>query len=1097
MLILIWISIYLFFQIIYKRQYWSDGSETRVSRRKLLKTANGIGVDYSVYNPLPALGGTHLTALLTDANTVTTINSILVVSYPAAVVLTPVTSRGGGSGGGDIGSNVTYTSTPTYSPLSQAAGPSVSSTTSKNYDNYVFIGASVLGGIMLLGIGGSGLYYWKKKKEFMRRNQKQREDIAIVIKPVAAPIKRKTSVFAVRQNTVIPGNNNDDDAMDQRDREDEAVHPRILEKPSPVDEYNLWGDQDIESNPTSQTNSAFVTPFYTAANSGTATPKDFISNETSPKDLHRALSEVFKNMDIEDDERETTGSPGTTFSPKNPHHIENSPAPGQKKKMMRGASNRSLLGKINQRFKSSKVVPDVEQLETVPEDVAESVANISAKFKTLDIGPRKSKLFLDTAIRPSSARISVKSPRPKSASPKPLESNDSPNASQKLIKQRSSKRLDRATFNGFDKKDSLSLSPSESQRNQEPEEAPPRPSTAVHRIPSAKLQSPTVQVPAHSILSSMFSTLSSQRSDTTSTRTPRQEDAVAPPASVMPRRQSPLPSQQDKGKSAVDERPLSAKPNPTTSQVRPVSTLASLFGTFSPRQDSAPVFEKENPPSETDRPISSVQRVPSAKLRSPAQSRPTSTLASMFGSFSPRQDSAPAAENEDPPSERELALTQHFDTAFSQPQLPPRSLLSTMFGSPSPRQDSAPVSEKENPHSETDRPISAVQRVPSAKLRSPAQSRPTSTLASMFGSFSPRQDSAPASENEDPSLSDAATDQMLTDSQESKLPVEAKTEVANNKFNAPRFLQVEPLVIPATVDGLALGRRPSSLLSNRSSQRDDLTCDTAVSSTAQQPVPFQPSMQLLSKLFNGDNDESDNDDTNDHESGSAPVSHLESAPSISGSSSPAIEDRLAKFRASIAQQEKPVVSNRGNASSLQEIEERLQNYKKTVATLAIPQTTPEMHEDVVIDPDQSVAATPSPFPLPSSPAIEDRLARFRASIAQQEKSVRLSVVQPIKPVEISIASSAHEVSSTRQDSTQKEIEERIQNYQKSIATLAIPQTTMDTTNTPVSKNILSSLFDNTVSERANDDDHEDVNDNNHEQLSGASNATSSSGSKVP
>ena len=1028
------------------RQYWSDGSETRLSRRKLLKTASGIGVDYTVYNPLPALGGTHLAALLNDANTVTTVNSILVVNYPAAVVLSPVTSNAGGGGNG-IGSNRNYTNSPTHSPSSQAVVPTASNTTSKNYDNYVFIGASVLGGIMLLGIGGSGLYYLKKKKEYMKRIQKkQQEDMEIVIKPTVTPIKRKTSVFSVRQNTVIPGNNNDDDSKSQCDSGDESIHPRILQKPLPFDEYNVWGDQDIESNPTSQNNSAFVTPFYTAANSGTATPRDYIKNETSPKDLHLALSEVFKNMDFEEDERKSMGSPPVVFSEKNLWYAENnnSPAPGQKKKIMRRAGSRTLLGKINQRFKSSKVVPDVEQLETVPEDVAESVATVAAKFETLNIGPRKSKLFLDTAIMPSSARISIKSPRPKSISPKALESSNTPDASQKLLLQRSSKRLDRATFNGFDTKDSSALSPSASQQNQEPDDSPPRPSTAVQRMPSAKLKSPTVQAPAHSILSAMFGSLSSQRSETMPIRTPRQDDVGASPASLT----SLKDSQQEDGKPDVDGRPLSAKPQPSLSQARPISTLASLFGTFSPRQDSSLASENENPLSETERPISAVQRVPSAKLRPPSPARPISTLASLFGSFSPRQDSAPASENENPLSERELAPTQPSDAA-----LPPRSLLSTLFGSSSPRQDSA--SENENPLSETERPISAVQRMPSAKLRSPSPARPISTLASIFGSFSPRQDSAPASENENPPLDSVSPDQMLTDSQESQLPVEPQSDLPNNTFNAPpRHFKVEALVIPAKVEGLALGRRPSSLLSSRSSPRDDLSFDTAVSSPAQQPAPVQPSMQLLSKLFGGDDDDNDDDDDDDDDDHindrelkptplplsavSAPISQatalsvtVASSPSVSGSSSPAIEDRLARFRASIAQQEKPVFphgGSRGSATSLQEIEERLQNYKMTVATLAVPHATTDTmasHGDVVVDPDQSVVAATTSLLIassPLSPAIEDRLARFRASIAQQENSVRhQTVVQPVAPVE---NSKEHHVPSIRRDSTQKEIDER-------------------------------------------------------------------------
>ena len=1094
-----------------------------MTRRKLLKTASGIRVDYSVYNPLPALGGTHLAALLNDANTVTTINSVLVVNYPEAVVLSPVTSNAGSSG--DIGGNATYTNSPTHSPSSQAVVPIASNTTSKNYDNYVFIGASVLGGIMLLGIGGSGLYYLKKKKEYMKRIQKkQLEDLIIVIKPTVTPIKRQASVFAIRRNTVIPGNNNDDDSKSQCDSDDdESIHPRVLQKPLPVDEYNLWGD--IEST--------------------------FEKNNNNPA------------LFVEDlcDSPESTGSPPVVFFETNPLHVQNnnSPAPGQKKRMVRG-NNRSLLGKVNQRFKPSKVVPDVEVLETVPEDVAENVASVAAKFETLNIGPRKSKLFLDSAVSPSSAQISVKSPRPK----------------------------------------------------------------------SAKLQSPTVQAPVHSILSAMFGSLSSPRSETMSTRTPRHDDDGASPASVTPRSDSPLPSQQEDGQPDVDGRPLSAKPQPSLSQARPTSTLASIFGSSSPRQDSAPASESENPLSETERPISAVQRVPSAKLRSPTTpsksntflaslfgsssplqdsapasenenplsetERPISAvqrvpsaklqsplkvppsntfLASLFGSSSPHQDSAPASENENPLSERELAPTQPSDAA-----LPPRSLLSTMFGSSSPRQDSAPASENENPPldnlspadqmltvlqesqlpvepqsdvpnntfnaprhfkvdppsntflaslfgsssprqdsapasenenplSETERPISAVQRVSSAKLRSPSPARPISTLASIFGSFSPRQDSAPASENENPPLDSVSPDQMLTDSQESQLPVEPQSDLPNNTFNAPpRHFKVEALVIPAKVEGLALGRRPSSLLSSRSNQKstvgqqiddnegEDMSFDTAISSTAQQPAPVQPSMQLLSKLFGGDDDDNGDDDhVNDYEPTPTPMSpsavsplitaqkdHVEavttlsvtvaSAPTtVSSSSSPAIKDRLARFRASITQPEMPVVhheGSRGSATSLHELEERLQNYKMTVATLAVPHATTDT---MAVDLDQSVvsAATSSgqqPAPVQSSmqllsklfgggdvndddindheltpvshvisaptvcssssPAIKDRLARFRASITQPEMPV------------------VHHEGSRGSATSLHELEERLQNYKMTVATLAVPHATTDT-----------------------------------------------------
>ena len=239
-----------------------------------------------MYNPVPALGGTHLASLLTDPNTVTTINSILDVSYPTAVVLVPFTTSRRGQGGGGIGSSSNYTNSPTYSPTPQVV-VSTPNTTSKNYDNYVFIGASVLGGLMLLGMGGGGLYYLKKKKEHMKLMQNRQNGLVLVVKPpVLLFSESNSSAFSIRRNTVVPVNNNDDE-----DKGDNAATSRIEEDEAAarVDEYNLWGDLDIESSISSSLSAAF-TPSY----SGVVTPSSLntIKVGPNPQDLQSAISKL-------------------------------------------------------------------------------------------------------------------------------------------------------------------------------------------------------------------------------------------------------------------------------------------------------------------------------------------------------------------------------------------------------------------------------------------------------------------------------------------------------------------------------------------------------------------------------------------------------------------------------------------------------------------------------------------------------------------------------------------------------------------------------------------------------------------------------------
>ena len=246
-----------------------------------------------MYNPLPALGGTHLAALLADSNSVTTINSVLVVNYPTAVVLTPVTANAGGGGGVGIGSSSNYTNSPTRSPTSRFV-VSTSNTTLKNYDDYIFIGAGVLGGIMLLGIGGSGWYYLKKRKEYKIKMQNVRNDVVLVVKPPVSPFleSRRSSAFSIRRNTVVPINYNDNYDNDviikvtSRVNDDEGpMHPE-------VDEYNLWGDLDIESSIT-PTPTASISPSFTPFYSGVATPLGTIKPAPNAQDLHSALSTLF------------------------------------------------------------------------------------------------------------------------------------------------------------------------------------------------------------------------------------------------------------------------------------------------------------------------------------------------------------------------------------------------------------------------------------------------------------------------------------------------------------------------------------------------------------------------------------------------------------------------------------------------------------------------------------------------------------------------------------------------------------------------------------------------------------------------------------
>ena len=112
-------------------------------------------------------------------------------------------------------------------------------------------------------------------------------------------------------------------------------------------------------------------------------------------------------------------------------------------------------------------------------------------------------------------------------------------------------------------------------------------------------------------------------------------------------------------------------------------------------------------------------------------------------------------------------------------------------------------------------------------------------------------------------------------------------------------------------------------------------------------------MQLLSKLFGGD--DGDDDDINDPEPTPTPMS------------SSALSALQVPLTAQKVQEEKK--------SSLQVIDERIQSYKTTVATLAVQHTTADTmaaHERMVVDPDQPVAATTASHTISSSPTVSAR-----------------------------------------------------------------------------------------------------------------------------
>ena len=302
-------------------QYFDDGSYAPFVRRQLLKTATGVVVNYAVYNTLNAVNNEHLLTLLTDANTVSTINSILVVTYPTAVALTPVSaSTSGGNGGNDLSSGGSLSMTPSYSPTTAAVttGPA-----KKNYDNYVFIGASVLGGIMLLGMGGGGLYYLKKKRD---KKNKIKMEAELAAKPSVQIFQEPSSPFAYGHSPVLPNQDPEDDddgdgeikwgkytsrldSLKEEDEENVEVSS-IHQKPYTKNRYgissrggdrwqpsaNLWAyDSDDNSSNASRVHSRV----HSADGGSSYSPSLMnVDNDhtTNPQRIHRLLTDAVSKV---------------------------------------------------------------------------------------------------------------------------------------------------------------------------------------------------------------------------------------------------------------------------------------------------------------------------------------------------------------------------------------------------------------------------------------------------------------------------------------------------------------------------------------------------------------------------------------------------------------------------------------------------------------------------------------------------------------------------------------------------------------------------------------------------------------------------------
>ena len=269
-------------------------------------------VNYAVYNTLNAVNNDHLLTLLIDPNTVSTIASILVVSYPTAVVQSPVSVSTSG-GGNVLSSGNSLTMTPTSSPTTSVTTAAIAQ---KNYDNYVFIGASVLGGLMLLGIGGSGLYYLKKKREWKKKIKMETE---FDVKPSVHLFQEPNSPFAYGHSPVLPNQDPEDDDDDiqwgkytsrlESIREDEEnMGVSIDQKPYSTNRYgtspgggdrwqpssNLWVyDSDDNSSKSSSVNTR-----EHSAEGGFHSPRNFEHDTANPQRLHRSITDAVNKVEL-------------------------------------------------------------------------------------------------------------------------------------------------------------------------------------------------------------------------------------------------------------------------------------------------------------------------------------------------------------------------------------------------------------------------------------------------------------------------------------------------------------------------------------------------------------------------------------------------------------------------------------------------------------------------------------------------------------------------------------------------------------------------------------------------------------------------------
>ena len=211
-------------------------------------------MDYTVYNPSPALDCTHLAILLADNTTLSTMNVVFLMNYPTAIIRPAVTNTSNGCGiiknnGSDTTSRIVI----------------VVSSTTQNNDNYILLGAGVLGGFILLGIGGGALYYLDKKRKVKNELEKRQKDAqAIMMELMSNPttLSKFRNINKNSKSTVRIGCSK----SDSDDELDRPLHTRVFVKAAhPSVGNNLWGDVDdvdIESNSSSKINSLAPTPRY-------------------------------------------------------------------------------------------------------------------------------------------------------------------------------------------------------------------------------------------------------------------------------------------------------------------------------------------------------------------------------------------------------------------------------------------------------------------------------------------------------------------------------------------------------------------------------------------------------------------------------------------------------------------------------------------------------------------------------------------------------------------------------------------------------------------------------------------------------------------